>query len=288
MSRPNRLASRALRQTVACLAVAAVCTATLRADSDARANRSFDERSAFAFLRQQVAIGPRPAGSAASRQLAAFLRVRVPGGRYQAVPGGLRNVVGVVRGRNPGRVVVVGAHYDTVDLPGFVGANAGASGTAVVLQLARTIRPHELRPTIVFVFFDGEEAPPESDDFLRDGLRGSKVAARVYRRAEAMILLDLVGDRRLSIPREQGSNRRLWAQLRAAARRQGKLAAFPNRTTATVLDDHVPFQRAGVPAIDVIDFDFACWHRRCDDLTAVSARSLDTVGETVLALLRAL
>ena len=115
----------------------------------------------------------------------------------------LRNVVGVVRGRNPGRVVVVGAHYDTVDLPGFVGANDGASGTAVVLQLARTIRPRELRPTVVFVFFDGEEAPPESDDFLRDGLRGSKVAARVYRRAEAMILLDLVGDRRLSIPREQ-------------------------------------------------------------------------------------
>jgi glutaminyl-peptide cyclotransferase len=258
--------------------------------ADAASRRAFDERAAFAFLRQQVAIGPRPAGSAASRRLAVLLRARVPSGRYQSVPGGLRNVIGVVRGRDPRRVVVVGAHYDTKDIPGFVGANDGASGTAVVLQLARTIRPRELRPTVVFIFFDGEETPADapSDDFLRYGLRGSKVAARVYRKAESMILLDLVGDRRLAIPREQGSNPRLWGQLRAAARRKGKLGAFPNRTTATVLDDHIPFQRLGVPAIDLIDFDFPCWHRTCDNLTAVWAPSLDAVGETVLELLRSL
>jgi glutaminyl-peptide cyclotransferase len=256
--------------------------------ADAAPRRAFDERAAFAFLRQQVALGPRPAGSASSRRLAALLRDRLPGGHYQNVPGGLRNVVGVVRGRSPRRVVVVGAHYDTKDIPRFVGANDGASGTAVVVQLARTIRPRELRPTIVFILFDGEESPAGSDDFLRDGLRGSKIAARVYRRAESMILLDLVGDRRLAIPREQSSNPRLWAQLRAAARRKGKLAAFPNRTTTTVLDDHTPFQRVGVPAIDIIDFDFPCWHRTCDDLSAVSARSLDAVGETVLDLLRTL
>lgn len=259
-------------------------------DSEARSSKPFDERSAFSFLREQVQLGPRPAGSAASRRLASLLRARVPSGRYQSVPGGLRNVIGVVRGRDPRRVVVVGAHYDTKDVAGFVGANDGASGTAVVLQIARTIRPRELRPTVVFIFFDGEETPSDapSDDFLKYGVRGSKVAARVYRKAESMILLDLVGDRRLAIPREQGSNRRLWAQLRAAARRKGKLAAFPNGTTGTVLDDHIPFQRVGVPAIDVIDFDFPCWHRTCDNLTAVSARSLDAVGETVLELLRSL
>ena len=83
--------------------------------------------------------GPRPAGSEASRALAARLRGLVPNGRYQSVPGGLRNVVGSVRGREPG-YIVVGAHYDTKDLPGFVGANDGASGTAVVAELARTIR----------------------------------------------------------------------------------------------------------------------------------------------------
>ena len=103
-----------------------------------------------------------------------------------------------------------------------------------------------------------------------------------------MVLLDMVGERGVSIPREQGSNPRLWARLRAAARRKGKLGAFPNRTAAAVLDDHIPFQRMGIPAIDLIDFDFPCWHRPCDDLTAVSARSLDTVGEAVLELLRSL
>lgn len=267
-----------------------IATTTLAAGAEAAPRPAFDERAAFAFLRQQVELGPRPAGSAASRRLAGFLRARVPNGRYQRVPGGLRNVIGSVRGRDPKRVVVVGAHYDTKEIRGFVGANDGASGTAVVLQLARTIRPRELRPTVVFIFFDGEEMPADapSDDFLEHGLRGSKVAARAFRHAEAMILLDLVGDRRLSIPREQGSNRRLWARLRAAAERRGKLSTFPNRTTGTVLDDHVPFQQVGVPAIDIIDFDFPCWHRTCDNLNAVSARSLDAVGETVLELLRTL
>jgi glutaminyl-peptide cyclotransferase len=199
-------------------------------------------------------------------------------------------VIGTVRGRDARRTVVVGAHYDTKDLPGFVGANDGASGTAVVLQLARTIRARELRPTVVFIFFDGEEVPRDapSDDFLAHGVRGSRVAARTFRNAESMILLDMVGDRSLAIPRESGSNARLWTKLRAAARRRGKLYAFPPRVGPQILDDHVPFQRAGVPAVDVIDFDFPCWHRPCDNLSAVSARSLDAVGETVLELLRTL
>jgi peptidase M28-like protein len=287
----QRVRSALLRVSAAALAVTtALLAAGAGVSARAAARATFDERAAFAFLRQQVQLGPRPAGSPASRRLAAMLRARLPSGRYQAVPGGLRNVIGTVRGRAPRRVVIVGAHYDTKEIPGFVGANDGASGTAVVLQLARTVRTRELRPTVVFLFFDGEEAPADapSDDFLAYGLRGSKIAARTFRHAEAMILLDLVGDRRLSIPREQGSNRRLWAQLRAAARRRGKLSVFPNRTTGTVLDDHVPFQRVGVPAIDIIDFDFPCWHRTCDDMSAVSARSLDAVGETVLELLRTL
>jgi glutaminyl-peptide cyclotransferase len=247
----------------------------------------FDERTAWTFLRRQVALGPRPAGSPASRRLAAVLRRSLPRGRYQAVPGGLRNVVGTVPGRNPRRLVVVGAHYDTKDMPGFVGANDGASGTAVVRQLARTIKPRQARPTLVFVLFDGEETPagaPEAE-IERYGLRGSRVAARAFRRAEAAIVLDFVGDRDLAIPREQNSNRRLWRQLRSAARRAGHAAAFPPGEQRPVLDDHIPFFRRGIPAIDVIDFDFACFHQTCDDLSAVSARSLDTVGETMVELL---
>jgi glutaminyl-peptide cyclotransferase len=257
-----------------------------RNEQEAVPNR-FDERAAWAFLKRQVALGPRPAGSRRSRELASILRRSVPNGRFQAVPGGLRNVVGTIPGRNPRRKVVLGAHYDTKDLPGFVGANDSASGTAVVRQLARTIRPRQLRPTLIVVFFDGEESPrgvPDSQ-FERYGLRGSKVAARAFRSAEAAVVLDFVGDKKLAIPRDQYSDRRLWTRLRAAARRTGFSRHFPAREQGAVLDDHVPFIRAGVPAIDLIDFDFPCWHRRCDDLTAVSPRSLDAVGETMLAFL---
>jgi glutaminyl-peptide cyclotransferase len=251
----------------------------------AQPNR-FDERSAWAFLKRQVALGPRPAGSAKSRELAEILRRSIRNGRFQAVPGGLRNVVGTIPGRNPRRKVVLGAHYDTKDLPGFVGANDAASGTAVVRQLARAIKPRQLRPTLIVVFFDGEEAPRGKDSqFERYGLRGSKVAARAFRSAEAAIVLDFVGDKELAIPREQFSNRRLWGRLRAASRRTGFARHFPAREQGAVLDDHVPFVRAGVPAIDLIDFDFDCWHRTCDNLNAVSPQSLNAVGETMMAFL---
>src|SRR5918992_1049254 len=273
-----------LRLTVALL-VGAFAAAAAAAPAPRPSADRFNERAAFAFLKRQVALGPRPAGSAPSRKLGAILRASVPDGRYQAVPGGLRNVIGTVRGRDPSRVVVVGAHYDTYDLPGFVGANDSASGTAVVRQLARTIKPRTVRPTLVFIFFDGEEAPPNTD-FDAEGLRGSTVAARVFKRAESMILLDFVGDRHLSLPRESNSNRRLWRRLRAAADRVGAGRVFPPGTGPTVTDDHIPFLQAGVPAIDLIDFDFPCWHRRCDDLSVVSARSLDAVGETMIEFLR--
>ena len=232
-------------------------------------------------------MGPRPAGSAASQQLAATLKASIRGGRYQTVPGGLRNVVGTIPGRNPRRVVVLGAHYDTKDLAGFVGANDGAGGTAVVRQLARTIKPRQLRPTLVVVFFDGEETPRGVPDtqFERYGLRGSKVAARAFRTAEAALVLDFVADKELAIPREGMSNRRLWARLRTAAGRVGAGRHFPAREQGTVLDDHTPFVRRGIPAIDLIDFDFDCWHRTCDDLSAVSKESLDRVGETMMELL---
>jgi len=250
----------------------------------------FDSARAFAELRRQVEMGPRPAGSATSRRLAARLRRALPRGRYEAVPGGLRNVVGHIPGRKP--AVVLAAHYDTKRLPGFVGANDGAGGTAAVLELARVMsaaRRPAGAPELRFVLFDGEEATNDKADFLLSGLRGSKAYARRHRREiGALILLDFIADKRLSIPREAGSDAALWEQLRAAARRVGAGAAFPAKTVGEILDDHTPFARAGIPAIDLIDFDFPCWHKACDDLTAVSERSLDLSGETVTELVRTL
>ncbi|HEY1273768.1 MAG TPA: M28 family metallopeptidase [Thermoleophilaceae bacterium] len=249
----------------------------------------FDSAAAWSLLRAQVELGPRPAGSQASLRLARRLRSLLPGGRFERVPGELRNVVGTVPGRTR-RVIVVGAHYDTKDIPGFVGANDGASGTAVVTQLARTIRPRRLRHTLVFALFDGEESPRGVPDgrFQQEGLRGSKVSARRHRHADAMVLLDFVGDKHLRIRREANSDFRLWARLRAAARRVGAAGTFPPGLQGFVTDDHTPFLRRGVRAIDLIDFDFPCWHMTCDDLSAVSEPSLDAVGETVYELLRGL
>ena len=250
----------------------------------------FAGHAAYGSVERQVALGPRPAGSAASRELAGRIRRALPRGRFQAVPGGLRNVIGTVPGRERGRTVVVAAHYDTRDLPGFVGANDGASGIAVLTQLARAIRPRWLRPTVVLVALDGEEAPrgaPEGQ-FERYGLRGSKVAAPGLKRAEAMILIDFVGERGLRLPREELSQVGLWRRLRAAARRVGVARVFPPSEQGAVLDDHLPFIRAGVPSIDLIDFDYACFHRLCDDLSQISERSLDAVGESLVELLRRL
>ena len=254
-----------------------------------RADR-FDGAAAFRLLKMQVALGPRPAGSAASRVLARRLKRLLPNGRYQRVPGGLRNVIGTVRGRDPSRYVVVGAHYDSKDIPGFVGANDSAGGTAAVVQLARQLKPKTAGPTVIFILFDGEETPRgvPDEEFLERGLRGSKVAARRYDDAEAMILLDFVADKELSLPREGSSDRRLWARLRAAAKRAGVGSYFPDASEDTIYDDHTPFQRRGVPAIDLIDWDFSCWHKTCDDLSAVSETSLDVSGEAVAELLRTL
>ena len=180
---------------------------------------------------------------------------------------------------------MLAAHYDTKDLPGFVGANDGAGGTAAVMAIARTLetmkRPKNA-PPIRFVFFDGEEATKDAD-FYGTGLRGSKhYAKRHAKQIEKLILLDFIADKRLSIPREESSDVAMWKDLRAAARRVGSQSVFPDTTVGQVLDDHTPFLLKRIPAIDLIDFDFKCWHKRCDDLTAVSKQSLNLSGEAVL------
>ena len=249
----------------------------------------YDSARAWKHLKYQVALGPRPAGSAQSRTLARYLRNRLPRGHFEAVPGSLRNVVGRIPGSKP--AIVVGAHYDTKDLPGFVGANDGAGGTAAVLELSRALRKVDRpkgAPEIRFVFFDGEEATDDTRPFEETALRGSKAyAERHGRETRALVLLDFVAEKgEMRIPREAGSDERIWRRLRAAAKRVGSQAAFPPGLVGEITDDHTPFTQRGIPAVDLIDFTFPCWHETCDDLSAVSERSLDLSGEAVLELLR--
>jgi hypothetical protein len=252
----------------------------------------FDSESAWRLVRQQVEVGQRPAGSPQLRKLAERLRPLVPDGRFEAVPGeqGLRNVVGTLAGRRPG--IVVGAHYDTLVKPkGFVGANNGAAGTAVVVEAARALARADVAGgsrEVRFVLFDGEEPaaglPEESADFFHSGLRGSRAyVAEHPDRTAAMVLLDYVGNRGLRLPREGSSSIDLWARLRAAGRTVGAGRIFPPYSGDTIVDDHTPFLRAGVPAVDLIDWSYP-GHDLTDGLDKLSPASLDAVGETVVEL----
>jgi len=257
------------------------------------ANR-FDGPRAFALLREQVQdYGFRPAGSQSLRRLAGRLRTLLPSGRYEAIEGhpGLRNVVGSIPGR--GKAIVIGAHYDTEAHPtGFVGANDGAAGTAAVVWLARALaktpRSRSDRP-LRFVLFDGEEEPADCLDdaqFTQCALRGSRAYAKRHAaKLQSLVLLDYIAEQRgLSFPREQTSDRGLWAMLRTAARDVGVGSLFPDRTASGVIDDHTPFLERGIPAIDVIDFDYPAADTLADNLDKVSQRSLDAVGEAVYRL----
>jgi len=252
----------------------------------------FDSARAFAELERHVEIGPRPAGSPELRRLAEQLRRRLPGGRFERVPGHprLRNVVGRLPGAKP--PIVIAAHHDSKDIPDFVGANDGAGGTAAVMELARVLR-HTDRPrgapALRFVLFDGEEATDDSRPFTETGLRGSKAYAKRHRgEVRALILLDFVAGKGMRIQREASSDAGMWSRLRRAAKSVGAESAFPSGTGSAITDDHTPFLAQGVPAIDLIQWPYDCWHQPCDDMSAVSEQSLDQSGETVLELVRRL
>jgi hypothetical protein len=257
----------------------------------ARVDR-FDSARAWAEVERQVEIGPRPAGSRRLRRLAERLRGELPQGRLERVPGhpGLRNIVGTIPGAAP--AILIGAHYDSKRLRGFVGANDGAAGTAAVIEVARALGAVERpagAPELRFVLFDGEEATDDSRPFRATGLRGSTAYARRHAsEIGTVILLDFIAAKQLRIRREGNSDRDLWRRLRGAAAAVGAGAAFPAELGAPITDDHVPFIERGIPAIDLIQWPYKCWHRRCDDLSAVSERSLDMTGETVVELVRTL
>ena len=249
----------------------------------------FDAAAAYALTARLLDFGPRPAGSVADRRVADDLVRLLPGGHFEAVPGGLRNVVGSLPGRAP--AIVVGAHYDSTPVPGYLGANNSAAGVAAVVEIARALVRSPRRAgdrAVSFALFDGEEAPAGFTDFYAQGDRGSKAYVAAHRASTGeLVLLDFIANHGLSIPREAGSDRALWARLRAAAQAVGAAGAFPPATVPQILDDHTPFRLAGVPAIDLIDFAYPCWQRTCDTLRQISRASLAASGRTVLALLRA-
>jgi glutaminyl-peptide cyclotransferase len=269
------------------------------------ARSDFDAQRAFRDLRAQVAIGPRPAGSAASRRTRKVIvdRLRSAGIGDVRVQRPYRNVIGRIPGAGSG-TVVVGAHYDTKETPGFVGANDGASGVAVVLELARNLPRRLEGPSIDLVLFDAEEAPRGasfdsggdrgSRQFVRYAENGGEQGSPAVSRIRAMVLFDMVGDCDLQVPREANSDPALYSAFADEARSQSGSQAPFEGATGGILDDHTPFIEAGVPAADLIDFTYGpgpspgdWWHARADSLAHVCASSLAAVGAPALAALPA-
>jgi glutaminyl-peptide cyclotransferase len=284
-------------------AAAPTSSASRPAPVEAARAAGFDERRAWLDLRAQVRIGPRPAGSSASAREVKLIVSRLRAARIRdvRVQRPYRNVVAKIPGKEPG-TVVIGAHHDTKDIPGFVGANDGASGVAVLLELARDLPRRLHGPSISLVFFDAEEARDDRP-FDLDGARGSAQFIRYARRnglhgspplgeIRAMVLFDLVGDCKLSIPREANSDPGLYQRFADASQDvTGSAAPFVG-SAAAILDDHIPFIDAGVPSVDLIDLDFgpgpapgSYWHTPEDSLRHVCPRSLAAVGSSALAAL---
>ena len=271
------------------------------AAASARAPEVFDSTRAWEHLRQQVAIGPRPAGSAGNlknrayitRTLAAIGLKTVEQAWEATTPIGpikMVNLIATIPGQRPDRIILA-SHFDTKLFREFrfVGASDGASSTATLLEMARVIKARRQLPfTIELLFLDGEEATGEWHD--PDHTYGSRHYVAVARQTgtlkslQAMILLDMVGDRQLNIRREATSTSWLTDIIWNTARRLGHQASFINESMA-VEDDHMHFLKAGIPSVDIIDLDYPAWHTAQDTLEAVSARSLQTVGDVTMAAL---
>ncbi len=192
--------------------------------------------------------------------------------------------------------IIIGAHFDSKMLPDnifFEGANDGASGVALLLEMIRAINASNITPkhTLKFLFFDGEECFYNYNQ--HDGLFGSRYYTQQMtpdeiKKCRAVVILDMVADKDLNIAVPVDSSDKLVALMLKMASQQGTEEKF-TRGTSIIIDDHVPFQKLGIPVINFIDFEFGpdntYWHTSEDNRQNISAESMKIVGDLVLAML---
>lgn len=296
----------------ACWAVTVACLAA-GVPAQAAAPPRFSGERALVLATELTALGPRVPGTAAHARgrdyLAGMLRrlgARVELEEFAATgpslyaPGTpLTNVIARFNPEAPARVLL-GAHWDSRPIADedpdprrrrdpVPGANDGASGTAVLLHLAELLRAQPASIGVDLVFFDGEDGgvPDSLDTYClgsREHVRRLKAPRPAY-----VIVVDMVGDRDLALPVEGYSMnyapeqvRMIWGRAAALG-----LAEFKLDPAGPIYDDHVPFLEAGIPAVDIIDFDYPHWHTVADTPDKLSARSLEVVGTVVVSLLYA-
>ncbi|HBY61216.1 MAG TPA: peptidase M28 [Solibacterales bacterium] len=206
------------------------------------------------------------------------------------------NLIARFKGKS-GAAVVFSGHYDTKVMPArsFLGANDGGSSAGLLVEMARALAAQPRKHDVYLVWFDGEEAIGEWSE--RDGLHGSRHLAGRWRREGilsrimALINVDMIGDRDLGILSEMNSNPRLRQLVWQTARDLGHGRHFLAEQN-WIEDDHMPFVRAGVPALDLIDFNYGSsneyWHTEKDTVDKLSAESFAVVGEVLIETLKRL
>src|SRR2546423_2773947 len=275
----------------------------------------FDGSRALEHVRRQVEFGPRPAGSAELEKTRGYIidqlksyGLNVMTDEFHPVtPQGEKKMVNVTA-ELPGEssdVIIISSHYDTKYFKEFkfAGANDGGSSTGALIEIARVLAAQKTKPkfTYWFVFFDGEEAFchewEDCKNFTRagttkelpDNTYGSRymveqlIAKGQLKRVRAMILLDLMGYKELQLGRPDLSARWLVDIVWQTARDIGYGSYFVNSREGVDDDDHKPFLRAGVDALDVIQLaTYPYWHTKEDTLDKISAKSLKIVGDTMI------
>ncbi|MBI3732234.1 MAG: M28 family peptidase [Chloroflexi bacterium] len=251
----------------------------------------FSGDSAMTYAQAQCDIGPRPTGATANKATANYIIniLRQTGWpsesqefQYRDKP--IQNVIGK---RGKGSLVIIGAHYDTrpradndpnnPQLP-IIGANDGASGTAILLELARVL-PTSLSREVWLAFLDAEDWG--NIDGWPFSVGAEHLAASLKRKPDSIVILDMVGDRDQQIYFEANSNLPLQTTLFSIAAHLGYSANFVPRIKYAMTDDHTPFLTRGITAVDLIDFDYPYWHTLQDTCDKIDARSLERVGRVI-------
>ena len=254
----------------------------------------FDGDSAFQFLLEQTKYGPRTPGSLSHQLTRKMIKDKLTDFGWSVetqemvVKGHtLYNII--AHRESSGPVTLIGTHYDSRLLAteenclahadqAVPGANDGASGVAVLLELARTL-PLSTAKQVELVFFDAEDQG-HIDDW--DWILGSRAYVQNMQQPPArVVILDMIGDADLQIYKEKSSDPILNDQIWQAASELGYSDVFQNETKYNILDDHFPFIEKGIPAVDIIDFDYPWWHTISDTNDKVSPASLEIVGKTI-------
>ena len=276
--------------------VSVTCLNSSRA-SEGKIWQEFSGDKALAHVQRLVDVGPHPAGSEAIEKARDYVEGQLRQFGWQVTrqaftddtPRGKIHFVNLIA-RFPGSTspsFLFCSHYDTKSFATirFVGANDGGSSTGLLLELARVLGQHaSVAGSVELAFFDGEEAYENFSE--TDGLYGSRYFARQLqseggRRFRGGILFDMIGDRSLGITLPADSPAAMARDLFAAAEAL-KLRKYFSYLDRDLIDDHAPLNAAGIPTIDVIDFDYRWWHTADDTMDKISGQSLEIVGSVAL------